>query len=89
MLKPTVRNLYQFMSTQASLHDCKAAKYFSPSINCKFLLVKTRGNCFRVDFVLNELYVLRIIKDCIVQTQTSIPKYDETRIYKGGIQVNN
>lgn len=89
MLKPTVRHLYQFMSTQASLHDCKAANYYSTSSNCKFLLVKTSGNCFRVDFIVNQAYILRIIKDGIAQTQTYIPKYDETRVYKGGIQVNN
>lgn len=89
MLKPTVRNLYQFMSVQAELHDPIAAKYYSTMRGNEFLLVKTKGNQFRVDQVSNYGYVIRILKDSITQTYASIPQFGETRVYKSGIRVTD
>ena len=89
MLKPTVRNLYQFMSVQAKLHDPRAAKYYSTMRGNEFLLVKTKGNQFRVDQVSNYGYVIRILKDSITQTYASIPQFGETKVYRSGIQVTD
>ena len=91
MLKPTVRNLYQFMSVQAELHDPKAVYWYSTTRGNKFLLVKTKGNTFRVDQnqILDNTYILRIIKNNVVQTYTSIPQFDETEVYRRGIRVTD
>ena len=89
MLKPTVRNLYQLMSVQAELHDPRATKYYSTMRGNEFLLVKTKGNQFRVDQVSNYGYVIRILKDSITQSYASIPKFRETRVYKSGIRVTD
>ena len=89
MLKPTVRNLYQFMSVQAELHDPKAVYWYGTTRGNEFLLVKTKGNQFRVDQVSNYGYVIRILKDSITQTYASIPQFGETRVYKSGIRVTD
>lgn len=92
MLKPTVRNLYQLMSVQAELHNPRAARYYSYDRTCKFLLVKSQGNIFKVNLIRllpENAYTISIVKDCVVQTYARIPRYDETKVYKGGIQVNN
>lgn len=85
MLKPTVRNLYQLMSVQAELHDPIAAYWYSPHQGNAFLLVKTKGNTFRVDRVIDNAYTIRIIKGNAVQAYASIPQFGETRVYKSGI----
>ena len=89
MLKPTVRNLYQFMSVQAELHDPIAAHYYSYNRNCRFLLVKTSGNIFEVDQISDNSYVLRIVKNSVTQAYANIPQFGETRVYKSGIRVTN
>lgn len=89
MLKPTVRNLYQFMSVQAELHDPRAAKYYSTIHGNEFLLVKTSGNTFRVDRVMDYAYTIRIIKNNTSQAYAYIPQFDETEVYKSGIQVTD
>ena len=61
MLKPTVRNLYQFMSVQAELHDPKAAYYYSISQSNRFLLVKTLGSVFEIEQEPTNAYALKII----------------------------
>jgi hypothetical protein len=85
MLKPTVRNLYQLMSVQAELHDPMAAHWYSPHCGNAFLLVKTKGNTFRVDRIIDNAYTIRIIKGNTVQAYASIPQFGETRVYKSGI----
>lgn len=89
MLKPTVRNLYQLMSVQAELHDPVAAKYYSYIRGNAFLLVKTKGNHFRIDRVSNYGYVIRILKSSVTQAYASIPQFGETRVYKSGIRVTD
>ena len=89
MLKPTVRNLYQFMSVQAELHDPIAAKYYSYIHGNAFLLVKTHGNVFRVDRVIDNTYTIRILKSNDTQAYASIPQFGETRVYKSGIRVTD
>ena len=89
MLKPTVRNLYQFMSVQAELHDPKAACYYTINQNNKFLLVKTIGSVFEVDQLPDNPYVLRIIKNQVIQAYANIPQFGETRVYKSGIRVTD
>lgn len=89
MLKPTVRNLYQFMSVQAELHDPIAAYWYSNMRGNVFLLVKTEGNTFRVDQGINYGYIIRIVKNNTTQAYASIPQFDETRVYKSGIQVTD
>ena len=89
MLKPTVRNLYQFMSVQAELHNPRAAYYYSTIRKNTFLLVKTKGNTFRVDRIMDCAYTIRIIKNNVVQAYTSIPQFGETRVYKSGIRVTD
>ena len=89
MLKPTVRNLYQFMSVQAELHDPKAARYYSYYRNNKFLLVKTLGSVFEVNRIPDDTYLLKITKDRIVQAYATIPQFGETRVYKSGIRVTD
>ena len=78
------------MSVQAELHNPRAAYYYSIDVNTKFLLVKTLGSVFEVaQDPTNNTYVLGIIKDRIVQTYANIPQFDETRVYKSGIQVTD
>ena len=89
MLKPTVRNLYQFMSVQAELHDPRAAYYYSIDVNTKFLLVKTLGSVFEVAQKPTNAYAIRIIKDRIVQAYANIPQFGETRVYKSSIRVTD
>ena len=84
MLKPTVRNLYQFMSVQAELHDPVAAHYYSYNNNCRFLLVKISGNIFEVDHIDNT-YTIRIIKNSNTQAYAYIPQFGKTRVYKSSI----
>lgn len=87
MLKPTVRNLYQFMSVQAELHDPIAAHYYSTMRGNAFLLVKTKGNQFRVDQVMNYGYIIRILKNGDTHAYACIPQFSETRVYKSGIRI--
>ena len=89
MLKPTVRNLYQFMSVQAELHDPIAAYYYSIARGNAFLLVKTHGNIFEIDRALDSSYILKITKEQVVQAYASIPQFGETRVYKSGIRVTD
>lgn len=89
MLKPTVRNLYQFMSVQAELHDPIAAYYYSIARGNAFLLVKTHGNVFEIDRVLDNTYTLRIVKNNNTQAYACIPQFGETRVYKSGIRVTD
>ena len=89
MLKPTVRNLYQFMSVQAELHDPIAAYYYSIRRGNAFLLVKTLGSVFEIDRIPDNSYVLRITKDRVVQAYANIPQFGETRVYKSGIRVTD
>lgn len=91
MLKPTVRNLYQFMSVQAELHDSKAARYYSINRNNKFLLVKTQGSVFEIDRIPlpDNSYILKITKNQVVQAYANIPQFGETRVYKSGIRVTD
>lgn len=89
MLKPTVRNLYQFMSVQAELHNPRAAHYYSTMPGNEFLLVKSEGNTFRVDCVMNCAYTIRIIKQYTSQAYAYIPQFGETRVYKSGIRVTD
>ena len=89
MLKPTVRNLYQFMSVQAELHDPIAAYYYSIRRGNVFLLVKTRGNVFEIDQIPDNSYVLKITKDQVVQAYANIPQFGETKVYKSGIRVTD
>lgn len=89
MLKPTVRNLYQFMSVQAELHDPKAAYYYSIRQNNRFLLVKTLGSVFEIEQEPTNAYALRIIKNRVVQTYANIPQFGETKVYKSGIRVTD
>lgn len=89
MLKPTVKNLYQFMSVQAELHDPIAAYYYSTLRGNVLLIVKTSGNTFRVDRVMDCAYTIRIIKNNTSQAYAYIPQFGETRVYKSGIQVTD
>ena len=89
MLKPTVRNLYQFMSVQAELHDPKAAYYYSINRGNAFLLVKTLGSVFEVNRLPNSSYVIKITKDRIVQAYANIPQFGKTKVYKSGIRVTD
>lgn len=89
MLKPTVRNLYQFMSVQAELHDHIAARYYTHMRGNAFLLVKTSGNVFDIARALDSSYTIRITKDQIVQAYANIPQFGETRVYKSGIRVTD
>lgn len=89
MLKPTVRNLYQFMSVQAELHDPIAANYYTIDQNNRFLLVKTRGNIFEVEQVLDNSYIIRITKNQIVQVYANIPQFGKTRVYKSGVRITD
>jgi hypothetical protein len=89
MLKPTVRNLYQLMSVQAELHDPISLYWYSPARGNVFLVVKTSGT-FRIDQLpTDNAYVLRIIKNCVVQAYANIPQFDETRVYKSGIRITD
>ena len=87
MLKPTVRNLYQFMSVQAELHNPINARYYSIRRGNAFLLVKTLGSVFEVDRISDNSYVLKITKNLVVQAYANIPQFGETRVYKSGIRV--
>lgn len=87
MLKPTIRNLYQFMSVQAELHDPKAARYYSISRDNRFLLVKTLGSVLEVNQVLDNSYIIRITKDQVVQVYANIPQFDETRVYRRSLLI--
>lgn len=89
MLKPTVRNLYQFMSVQAELHNPKAAYWYTTDCNNRFLLVKTRGSTFQVNQTPKNAYTLRIIKNGNIQTFTVISQFGETRVYKSGIRITD
>ena len=89
MLKPTVRNLYQFMSVQAELHDPKATYWYSTIRGNAFLLVKSPSNTFRVDRVMDCTYTIRIIKNNTSQAYAYIPQFGETRIYRSGIRVTD
>ena len=89
MLKPTVRNLYQFMTVQAEMHNPIAAKYYSTIRGNEFLLVKTSGNTFRVDRISNYGYSIRILKNLSVQAYANIPQFGETKVYKSGIRVTD
>ena len=82
MLKSTVRNLYQFMSVQAELHDPIAARWYSYNRNCAYLLVKRRGNVFDITREPDDSFGLKIFKNAYVQTYTRIPKFGETYIIK-------
>ena len=79
------------MSVQAELHDPRANYWFSTTRGNKLLLVKTKGNTFRVDQsqILDNTYILRIIKNNVVQAYTSIPQFDETEVYRRGIRVTD
>ena len=89
MLKSTVRNLYQFMSVQAELHDPISAYYYSFSQSTKFLLVKTLGSVFEVEQEPTNAYALKIIKNRVVQTYANIPQFGETRVYKYSVRVTD
>jgi hypothetical protein len=89
MLKPTVRNLYQLMSVQAELHDPTVAYWYSTYQGNAFLLVKTKGNTFRIDRVIDNAYSIKIIKNNAIQTYANIPQFGETRVYKSGIRVTD
>ena len=89
MLKPTVRNLYQFMSVQAELHNPINAYYYSINRRNAFLLVKTLGSVFEVNRLSNNSYIIQITKDLNVQAYANIPQFGETRVYKSGIQVTD
>ena len=89
MLKSTVRNLYQFMSVQAELHNPIAAYWYSNILGNAFLLVKNKGNTFRVDRIMNCAYTIRIIKNNTSQAYAYIPQFGETRVYKSGIRVTD
>lgn len=89
MLKPTVRNLYQFMSVQAELHDPRAAYYYTINQNNKFLLVKTLGSVFEIDQLPDNSYEIRIVKNQFIQAYAIIPQFGETRVYKSGIRVTD
>lgn len=89
MLKPTVRNLYQFMSVQAELHNPRAAYYYTIDCNNRFLLVKTRGSVFQVNQTPKNAYTLRIIKNGNIQTFTVISQFGETKVYRSGIRVTD
>lgn len=89
MLKPTVRNLYQFMSVQAELHDPIAAYWYSYMHGNAFLLVKTSGNVFDITRAFDNSYIIRITKNEVVQAYANIPQFDETRVYKSGIRVTD
>ena len=89
MLKPTVRNLYQFMSVQAELHDPRATYWYSHVRGNVFLLVKTAGNTFRIDRESDNAYALRILKDLRVQTYANIPQFGETKVYKYSVRVTD
>ena len=89
MLKPTVRNLYQFMLVQAELHDPRATYWYSTTRGNVFLLVKANSSVFRVDHVSNYGYVIRILKNDVVQSYASIPQFGETRVYKSSIRVTD
>lgn len=89
MLKPTVRNLYQFMSVQAVLHDPRAAYYYSIRRGNAFLLVKTHGNIFEIDRKLDSSYILKITKNLVVQAYANIPQFGETKVYKSSIRVTD
>ena len=88
MLKPTVRNLYQFMSVQAELHDPISLYWYSPARGNVFLVVKTSGT-FRIDRLPDNSYNLTVVKNSIVQTYANIPQFGETRVYKSGIRVTD
>lgn len=77
------------MSVQAELHDPIAAHYFSTLRGNVLLVVKTSGNTFRVDRVMDCAYTIRIIKNNTSQAYAYIPQFDETRVYKSGIQVTD
>ena len=89
MLKPTVRNLYQFMSVQAELHNPISAKYYSTVRGNAFLLVKSHSNTFRVDRVMDCASTIRIIKNNTSQAYAYIPQFGETRVYKSGIRITD
>lgn len=89
MLKPTVRNLYQFMSVQAELHDPNCMYWYSTLRGNVLLIPKTSGNTFRVDRVMDRAYTIRIIKNNTSQAYAYIPQFGETKVYKSGIQVTD
>lgn len=77
------------MSVQAELHDPKAAYYYSIRQNTKFLLVKTFGSVFEVEQEPTNAYVLKIIKNRIVQAYANIPQFGETKVYKSGVRITD
>ena len=77
------------MSVQAELHDPIAEHWYSYNRRCKFLLVKTRGNIFEVDYLPDISYALKIVKNSVIQTYANIPQFGETRVYKSGIRVSD
>jgi len=89
MLKPTVRNLYQFMSVQAELHDPKCMYWYSTIRENVFLVVKPHSNTFRVDRIMDRAYTIRIIKNNTSQAYAYIPQFGETKVYRSGIQVTD